>query len=300
MVGVTAVIGVGLGIAGAVSSYNAAEDAADASSASIEANYAYDMANYDIQAGYHIELLGFQKEQEAYADSQLDFAYQQLNYANEQYQVSLENIASENNFRQQEVYNTKLAAVTEFTAQKDTADIMQQGAQDAVNNTIDETIRSSGANKRELLRQTGKALGDVQAARGSGITGGASVEREKIAVFMEKNRAMSQLKEAEGASIIQATAARDEMVSNYSMKVAESYRMLSATMKLEAAPVAAIAGPQPIFTEKQPLGPITPMNAPPIKGVAADSSWSSLSAGISGGVTGYNLGTSVAGAFTTP
>lgn len=295
MVGISAtawVVG-GAAVVGGIASYSAAEDQADATSANIEANFAYDMENYNIQRSFHNELQGFRREQEAFADKQLNFAHEQLDYAREQYAIGLENIAKENNFRQMEVYNTKMAATAEYTAQKDSAEIMQYGAQDAVNTAIDETLRAGGANRRELIRQAGKAAGDVQAARGSGITGGASVEREKIAVFMEKNRAMSQLDDKEATSIIQATAARDEMVSNYNMKVAESYRMLDATLRLEAAPVAAIAGPQPIFTEKQPIGPITPLGPKPIKGVAADSGWSSLSAGLSGATQGYNFGTAI-------
>lgn len=291
------VAGVVVGAAGAYASYSASEDAADATAASIEANYQYDMENYRIQQAYHKELLAFRDEQDAYAQKQLDFAYQQLSYANEQYNIGLRNIAEENNFRQKEVYNTKLAALTEYNAQADVGQIMKQGAEDSMNNAINETLRVQGANQREIARQADKALGTIQATRGAGITGGASVERDKIAMFMEKNRAISMLSDKTAASIIETSAQKTEMVNNYNLKIAEAYRMLDATMRLEAAPVAMIPGPQPIFTEKQPIGPITPLSPEPIKGVAADSGWSSLASGISGFSSGfnvaYNVGTAI-------
>lgn len=294
MVGVTAVV---IGGAAAYASYSASEDASDAQAANIEANYAYDMQNYEIQKQYHNELLGFRNQQEDYAKKQLNFAYEQIEYANEQYKVGLENIARENHFKQMEVYNTKLAAKAEFTAQADVGNIMKLGAQDALNNTINESLRAGGANQRELIRQAGKALGDVQVARGSGITGGESVNRDKIAVFMEKNRAMSTLNEKTAASIIEASVAKDQMVNNYNLKTAEAYRLLDATLRLEAAPVANIPGPQPIFAEQQPVGPVTPLSPEPIKGVAADSGWSSLAAGLSGFSSGVNLAGGVKSMF---
>lgn len=288
-------VAVGVAAVSGYAAYSASEDAADANSSNIEANYAYDMENYRIQQQYHDELLRFRDTQVAYANKQLNFAYEQIEYANEQYKVGLENIARENHYKQMEVYNTKLAAKAEFTAQADVGEIMKQGAQDAMNNAINESLRAGGANQRELIRQTGKALGDVQVARGSGITGGESVNRDKIAVFMEKNRAMSMLNEKTAASIIETSAAKDEMVNNYNLKVAESYRLLDATLRLEAAPVANIPKPQPIFAERQPVGPVTPLGPTPIKGVAADSGWSSLAAGISGFGTGFSVGSGVAG-----
>lgn len=288
-------VAVGVAVVGGYAAYSASEDAADANSANIEANYAYDMENYRIQQQYHREMLGFRDQQIDYAHKQLNFAYEQIEYANEQYKVGLENIARENHYKQMEVHNTKLAAKAEFTAQADVGEIMKQGAQDSMNNAINESLRAGGANQRELIRQTGKALGDVQVARGSGITGGESVNRDKIAVFMEKNRAMSMLSEKTAASIIETSAAKDEMVNNYNLKIAESYRLLDATLRLEAAPVANIPGPQPIFAEQQPVGPVTPLGPEPIKGVAADSGWSSIAAGISGFGTGFSVGSGVAG-----
>lgn len=294
MLGVTAVVvGIGAAVIGGISSHRASEDASQAQSQNLEAQFAYDSEKYAIQSRYRRELLGYKREQENYADKQLDFAYQQIDYAREQYNVGLKNIAEENNFKQEEVYNTKLAAATEYNAQKDTADIMKYGAADALNRTIEETLRTQGANKAELNRQAGKAMGDVQATRSSGIMAGASIDRDKIAVFMEKNRAMSQLDEQTATSIIQASASRDEMVSGYAMKTEEAYRLLTATLRLDAAPTANIPGPQPIFAEKQPIGPVTPLDPKPIKGVIADSGWSSLAAGMGGASAGFNLGTNV-------
>jgi len=276
-------IGITMGVLG----FGASNDAAEAAERNTQAQYDYSMANYQIQLDYYDDLVGFQGQQQAFAGQQLAFAYEQKAYAEEQYSVGLANIATETAFREQEVYNTKLAAKTQFTAEADVAQLMQYGAADAMNNAVGEALRAGSGNVQDISREATKAAGAVRAKQ-SGITGGNSQKREMVDVYRQENRARTQIVDATKAQIIEASAARDELVNNYSLKVNESYRNLEAVMRLEAQPVPQTAGPQPIFLGVAPIGPVTPVGAEPIKGAVASSTFSSLSSGLNTGMNAYS------------
>ena len=276
-----------VGVASAVSSYSNGRKANKAAAQNVDAQYKYDLENYRIQQDYRRELVGFKRQQERFAAKQKDFAYEQRAYAEEQYAVSLANIAKEQAFREKEVYNLKMAAKTEHIATGDVAVLMQLGAESSMQNAIAETERTGTANIRDVGRQTQEALGEVNAAN-SGIAGGRSKNRALIDVYMQKNRAEAQLSDKAKANIIAASAAKDEMLSNYSLKVAESYRKLTAVLETQAQPASQIAGPQPIFTEVAPIGPVSPVGAAPIKGVATSNSFSTLASAVNTGVNTYS------------
>ena len=250
--------------------------------------YDYDMANYAIQSEYHDTLLGFRDEQLSYSSELQGFAYEQLAYSHAVYGVALANRQAEVVFREKEVYNKKLAAKTEFNAQADVAVLMKEGAQDSMINAIGETMRVGSNNLRDLKRKSVKAQGDTLARVGAGITGGASANRQLIAVHMEKNRETAKIREQMSTNIIKTNNAKNTMISNYNLKIGESYRNLTAMLRLEAQPVPNVNPPTPVFTGLQPVAPVAPLEAAPVQGVVGSSYLGDTMQGIATGVDIYN------------
>lgn len=292
------VVGAVVGVAGAVTSYNAAEEQSAAIDQSLSQQYAYDMEKYKIEQSYRREQLSYSRDLDKYGDKQMAFALEQRAYGEEVYDTALGNAKAEQEFRDTEVFNKKMAATVEYNAQADVANVMMQGAVDSLESAIGETLRTGSSKVRELDRQATKAAGSVVAKTKAGITGGASRDRELINVHMERNRAKALLEDEAKTNIIQATNSKNQMVNDYSLKVNESYRNLTAMLELEPQPVAAIQGPAPVFAEKAPIGPVTPIGPEPMEGVnTSGGDWASLSAGLSGASAGFSFGTSIYGAF---
>lgn len=256
-----------------------------------EANNAYAQAQYQIDVQHNTAL-------NAYADEQQAFAYTQQAYSNSVYAQAVADRAAEVAYRQKQVADTKNAAITDYKAQGHVANIMIGGAENQAKAVTEDVLRATGATKREAVVASNKMMGTAIAIGRSGLAQGRSKDRLVADAYIQRNKQLGQMNNKAKGSILQTIQAKDKVSNDYALKLGESYRGLQATMKLEAAPVANIAPPAPVFTGRAPVQPVGPN---PGSGTTISNS-SILGNTLASGVGAYvssGLGSTTTGA-TTP
>lgn len=255
-------------VVSAYSSYSSGKD----QQKSQKANNAYAQAQYKIDVKHNAAL-------NAYADEQQAFAYTQQAYSKRVYAQAQADRATEVAFRQREVDNKKNAATTDYKAQGHVANIMIGGAENQAKAVTEDILRATGATKREAVVASDKMMGTAIALGRSGLAQGRSKDRIVADAYIQRNKKLGQINNQAKGSILQTIQAKDKVANDMALKLGESYRGLQAIMKLEAAPVAHIPPPAPVFTGRAPVQPVGPN---PGSGSTISNSSILASAGASG------------------
>jgi hypothetical protein len=252
-----------------------------------------------IDAQYYNERLEYAKQLEAFSWKEQAFAYQQQAYGYEAWKLQIENVAKQKEYEFKQLELQKKAALTDYNAHKDIAELMIIGANEASKNAVSETLRVGNENARQVNNQLAKSVSKVNVALNEGLAGG----RENMVVieeYMKRNNAVAQVDDTSKKSIIEIAAQRDRVKNDVALKSEEARRKLEAMLAYEVSPMARIAPPAPVFTEQQPLAPVTPLGAVPNQTPQLSSAgmWANtLSSGISGLYQGYQMGTSFSNWF---
>jgi len=244
------------------------------------ANYQRSLEQYNIDLGFNLQQNAFADEQRAYGQEQLAHSYALESWGLAKYAQAVASRAAEVAFREEQVRNKKFAGLVDYNAQKHVANILKVGAQEQAVIVLDDILRVNSANKREINVHSEKAMGTLVARDMSGIAQGASKDRLIVDAFRERNKAIGKQKSEATKSMIQVVNQKNKVINDQNLQVAASYRGLQALMKLRPAPVAHIPPPAPVFHGTQPIRPVGPA---PIEGgnyVPYDSTANWINAGI--------------------
>ena len=167
---------------------------------------------------------------------------------------------------------------------------MVGGAEAQAKAVTEDILRATGATKREAVVASNKMMGTAIALGRSGLAQGRSKDRIVADAYIQRNKKLGTINNQAKGSILQTIQAKDKVANDMSLKLGESYRGLQAMMKLEAAPVAHIPPPAPVFLGRSPIQPVGP-NPGSGSTISDASIWgNTLASGISGAVNVANLG----------
>ncbi len=291
VVGISAVVAT-VAVAGAAASAYSGYKQGKANEKNIEAQNAQAAQNHAIQEGYHDKLKVHQTNLEKYANKQQNFAYEKKEYGELTYRMAQSDRAKQVAYLNEQSYNEKQAAQAQFKADEQVNKIMSYGAKAQANSVTADILRSQGANVRGVNTKAEKMMGTVVATSQSGIAQGKSKDRMLVDAFMQRNEAVAQLQGKAKVGIMAAVNAKDKIVNDGNLRLAESYRGLEAIMKSRPQPVGATPPPTPVFTVQEPLAPLAPVGAAPIQvGTAGNAALIAGAVGTvaSGAVNAYSI-----------
>jgi hypothetical protein len=295
--GSAAATAVGVGVAG-LSMYSSYQSGKyQQSQIAAQNDYAARQALIDAQ--YYNDRLEYSKELEAFSYKKQSFAYQQQAYGYCAWKMQIENAFKQKEYELKQLELQKKAALTDYNAQKDVAELMIMGANESARNAVSETLRVGNENARQANNQLVKGVSKINVALNEGVAGGRE-NRMVIEEYMKRNEAVSQIDDKDRRSVIEIAAQRDKVKNDVALKAEEARRKLQSVFAYEVSPMARIAPPAPVFTEIQPLPPVAPAGAVPnqVPQISSSGMWANtLSSGISGLYQGYQMGTSFSNWF---